>query len=193
LNPMTNTATTTAAPPPTMMARRLVSNSSGGDSKLERAARAIAAASANESVWGAPDRPADEPCGGSNGGDRSKGGNRTGGSLLVRARLCRLPSDVSEGEGAAPRTADGPAATRVVGGPAAPFPRGRCPAMERTLCDGPPRTALRVILCAGSECSMEAARGTGCGAGNSPDPSDSAACSASSSASGGGSPLNTTC
>jgi hypothetical protein len=113
-----------------MTARRLVSNFSGGDSKLERAVRAIAAASANESVWEALDRPANDCCCGSNGGVRSKGGNRTGGALLVapRDRPCRNgrpPSGVSEGEGAALRATDGPAAMRVMGGPAAPLPRDR--------------------------------------------------------------------
>jgi hypothetical protein len=138
LNPSMTTASTTAAPPPTRMARRLVSNSSEGDSKLERAARAMAAASANESVWEAPARRADDCCCGSSGGVRSKGGNRTGGALLdaLRDRPCRngrLASDVSEGDGAALRATDGLPAMRAEGGPAAPLPRGRCPGTERAL------------------------------------------------------------
>lgn len=63
LKPARMTTRTTAAPPPTFARRRRLSSSSAGESKLERAARAMAAASEKESAVKPLGR-----CGGSRGG-----------------------------------------------------------------------------------------------------------------------------
>ncbi len=200
-----------AAPPPNIMARRLVSTSFEGDSKLERAVRAIAAASESESVV-----LAERAVAKSRGG--SRGGNLSGGGVLAepRFRPWRRCLTVRPGGDwpceplAAPVPVDGP--TRVdgrgkplaaddltapltaadgLGEPAAPFRRG-CPDSEGGAAreTGSARAGLRAVLTA--TWSRGEMRATRRGAVESSDSSSSTS-SISSCGSGGGSPLNTTC